>query len=550
MIENVLAKYGEIYSEINNAKLFIKNNLKNEEIKFSESLNIGLDILNKEIKKLGSKKFKPEIAYKLYDTYGFPVDMTNSILKERNFELEMAKYKEIVEIKKKEQRKTWVGNHKKDRYHLYNEMLKKLKQTKFCGYESDSCTSKLIKIFDNGKLVYSSKGNDNIVLVFDTTPFYAEAGGQVGDSGNIFDSKNNLVGRINDTQKMGNGVYIHFLDKSFSELKTDEKYFLEIDRIRRNKISNNHSATHLLHESLRQIVGQHVSQRGSFVSDTRLRFDYSSNDQLSIDLQKKVEAIVNNSIRLNIKSDIQQMSIKKAKDKGAIALFGEKYSEIVRVVSIVGKKEKNVSEFKSIELCGGTHANYTGDIGMFKIMSDVSIASGVRRIEALTGRNAEKYFDEQIHILGEIKHILKANNNNILEKIKLLKNVSSESKNRKTNEEINYSDDNIIEKKNFNIYYDNLNCLPKELRNSADKIKKSFDSGIIILSTAVDKKVSVVVSVANPLIDKFDSNEIIKKIISFLGGNGGGGRRDLSQGGAPLNIKFKNLKKYLQKNIS
>ena len=550
LVDKVIAKYEKTYKELKTANLFIKNNLKNEEEKFSETLNVGLELLNKEISILESKNFNPEVAYKLYDTFGFPIDMTNSILNEKKIKFDIVQYKKLVETKKEEQRKTWVGVNKNEKNQFYNDISKTLIKTEFCGYQSFSCKSNLVKIFENERLVNKTKYKKNLVLIFNKTPFYAEAGGQVGDTGDVYDCDNNLLGKIHNTQKIENNIYLHFMDKCDSNLEIDGEYTLVVNGNRRKKISNNHSATHLLHESLRQVVGLHVSQRGSFVSDTKLRFDYTSNKQLSIDQQKKVEEIVNNSIRSNLKSQIEQMTITEAKEKGAIALFGEKYPDIVRVVSITDKNRKSETNFKSIELCGGTHVNSTGEIGLFKILSDVSVASGVRRVEAITGQDAEMYFDEQLSILGEIKQTLKANNENILEKIKSLKNISSELKNRKVNEDVNFSDKNIIKKKKFNIYYDNLVCSSKELRNSADKIKKNFDSGIIVLSTSENKKVSIVVAVTDHSINKFDSNDIIKKIILFLGGKGGGGRKDLSQGGAPLSPKFKKLKEFLIKNFN
>ncbi len=546
LVDDVIKKYIKTYPELTKAEFFIKDNLKNEEEKFSETLSIGLELLNKEIKKIKTKEFKPEIAFKLYDTYGFPVDMTESILNERKLSLDTNKYKSIVEAHKKLQQNSWVGIGKKDKKKNYQEISKNFSSTQFCGYQTTSCNSKLLYIIENDILVDSTKKNEEVILIFDKSPFYAEAGGQLGDSGNILNSKKQVVAEISDTKKIKNGIYFHFVNRCLLELIKNESYLLEIDKEKRDKTSNNHSATHLLHESLRQIVGKHVSQKGSLVSSKKLRFDYSSNQQLSLEKQKKIEDLVNKSIRSNIGVEINQMSLDKALKSGAIALFGEKYPDKVRVVSMESKFKKE-QILTSIELCGGTHVKQTGQIGLFKILSDISVSSGVRRIEALTGQDAHDYVDDKINSLGEIKNILKASDENVVEKIKNLKNSSINK--TKISNEIEYSNLKIITTKGCKIYFDNLDCHSKELRNNSDSIKKQFKSGIIILTSQEDNKVSVVVSITENLLGEFDSTIIIKKIIAYLGGKGGGGRKDLSQGGAPLNEKFKKLKNNLEKII-
>ncbi len=547
LVDDVIKKYSGTYTELEKAILFIKNNLKNEEEKFSETLSTGLELLNAEIKSLKSKKFKPEVAFKLYDTFGFPVDMTESILNDKKISLDMNKYKSLIELNKKSQKKSWVGSTNTDINKLNNKIIKEVSRTEFCGYTKNYCDARLLCITEKNKFVDSIKKCKENILIFNKTPFYAEAGGQVGDSGEIYNSARKLVGEISDTKKIGNGVYLHFLKKCFSELKKNEKYFLKINKLKRDKTTNNHSATHLLHESLRQIVGKHVSQKGSLVNEKKLRFDYSSNQQLSLDQQKKIEFMVNNSIRSNIKIKIDIIPLQQAKNIGAIALFGEKYPDMVRVVSMVDEIENNKNLISSIELCGGTHVNQTGEIGLFKILSDSSISSGIRRIEAITGEDAEEFCEAKIDSLREIMKILKASDENILEKVINLKNnVSSVSKN-KSSKGLNFLDSKILKVKEYDVYLDNLNCHPKELRNSADIIKKQFDFGIIILTTCHEKKVSVVVSVSDALLNKLDSNKIIKSIIAFLGGKGGGGRKDLSQGGAPLNTNFNKLKVQLDR---
>ena len=549
LVEGVLDQYKDVYYELDKANSFITRNLKNEEEKFSETLSIGLELLNKEIENLKNKSFKPEVAFKLYDTYGFPVDMTNSILSEKKIRLDMEKYRLLIESNKKTQKKSWISKTGISNKLIDKAFLKDLQKTSFCGYENNSCDSKLLNIIENGIFVKSIESINDSILIFDKTPFYAESGGQIGDSGKILDLNGNLVGEISDTKKNAKGVFFHFLSKSFGRIETNKKYTLLIDKLKRDKITNNHSATHLLHESLRQVVGKHVSQKGSLVSDKKLRFDYTSNEKLSNDQMRKIESLVNNSIRSNTKINIENMPVRDAIESGAIALFGEKYPEIARVVKIVDKKESD-NILSSIELCGGTHVENTGQIGVFKLLSDISVSSGTRRVEALTGENAEKYFEEKSEILDEIKKILNASNDNVIEKIKILKKESIISKKKEDTDNVIFNKSNIIKRSKIEIYYDNLSCSPKDLRNNSDIIKKNFNNGIIILTTLQNNKVSVVVSVSKTFVDKFDSNEIIKKIILFLGGKGGGGRKDLSQGGAPLNNNFEKIKDYISEIIN
>ena len=384
------------------------------------------------------------------------------------------------------------------------------------------------------------------ILIFDKTPFYAESGGQVGDSGSVFDLKNNLIAEIKDT-KVFDETHLHFVDCLHSNLKVFENYNLSIDIKRRKKIRNNHTATHLLHQSLREVLGDFVSQKGSLVNEHKLRFDYTSNTQLTDTSIEKIETIVNNSIRSNISSEIKFMPIKNALKSGAIALFGEKYPENVRVISIKGSGEE--SPISSTELCGGTHVDSTGQIGFFKIINDTSISSGVRRIEAITGDEAENYVREKINLLDGVKNLVKANDLNLVDKLKNLKDENSKLKKSNSNNKDFFSNEFLLKFNKTSVYYQNLDCSPKELRNNSDKIKSKLNSCIIIITCVSENKVSIVVSLTNDLLKDYDSTNIIKKIVNFLGGNGGGGRKDLAQGGAPLNNKLSQLNENLHEII-
>ena len=350
-------------------------------------------------------------------------------------------------------------------------MKEKVKKTSFLGYDQVVSNSKLICILNQGKIVNRvDKNQKDIILIFDKTPFYAEGGGQVGDSGEIFCSENNLIANVSDTQKVDGDIFLHFVGKNLENICVNQTFELSVNEERRVKIRNNHSATHLLHASLRSVLGDHISQKGSLVNEEKLRFDFTYNEQLSDNDVNKIESLVNQMIRANIDSKIEYLPTKKAIKTGAIALFGEKYPENVRVISF--RKKKSENSLSSMELCGGTHVNSTGQIGTFKIISDHSVSSGVKRIEAITGEEAETYFSKQNELLLKIKDKLKANESNILEKIENLKKDLASYKKNKINENLKFSTDKILQNKKFKCYFDILDIDQKELKNFSDLIKK------------------------------------------------------------------------------
>ena len=548
LLKSVINQYSKVYFNLPEAFNFIEKNLKNEETKFSETLSNGLQLLNKEIDAIQGNEFSPKIAFKLYDTYGFPFDMTKAILSEKNIHLDSKRYEKIVK-ESKNQQKDFVSNEKTQKTNkFFSKLQETFSPTEFCGYDYYECKSKLKKIIIDDE--YKNKTNNkdtNISLVFEKTPFYAESGGQVGDCGLIYDEMDKLVAEISDT-KVFNKIYVHYIGRLYLNLYSEKNYKLKIDVARREKITNNHTATHLLHQSLREIVGNHVSQKGSLVNEQKLRFDYTSNEPLSEDKIREIEFIVNSSIRSNIVSEIKYMPLKNAIQGGAIALFGEKYPENVRVLSI--KSDNQINSFVSVELCGGTHVKSTGEIGFFKIINETSISSGVRRIEAVTGKKAEKFVDDKIYLLNDINVLFKANDKNIIEKLKTLKKENTSLKKTHTDNKDFFSDKNKIDFGDTKIYYQNLDSGPKDLKNNSDSVKSKLNSGIVVLTCVLDNKVSVVTSITNDLIEKYDSNTIVKRIVNFLDGKGGGGRKDLAQGGAPLSEKFYQLKDSLREIIS
>ena len=548
LVKTTVDKYSKFYFELNERISFIEKNLKIEEEKFMETIDIGLSLLNKEIKNLESNEFSPEIAFKLYDTYGFPIDVTRNILTEKKINLDVKKYEEIVLQNKSKQKNTWVGSQGKSEDKVFLDLIKKSKETTFLGYEKTESESKLLYILHKSKIVsHVEKEEKDIILIFDKTPFYAEGGGQVGDTGNLYTSEKKLVGKITDTKKLDGNIFLHYLKNNKEDLNANQELFLSVDTERREKIRNNHSATHLLHASLRTILGDHISQKGSLVNDEKLRFDFTYNEQLTNAQVNKIESLVNQSIRENIESRIEFMPTKQAIKSGAIALFGERYPENVRVISFTN--EDRNSSLSSVELCGGTHVKSTGQIGTFKIVSDHSVSSGVKRIEAITGESAEVFFSKQIDLLIQIKESLKANENNLLEKIETLKKEVALLKKNKTGDDLKFSENNIITLKKYKCYFDTLEIDQKELKNLSDLIKKKLKASIIILVTKNGEKISVVVSVSKELSDKVNAIDILKKIVIFLGGKGGGGRKDMAQGGAPFSNKIEKLKNFLEESV-
>ena len=548
LVKTTVDKYSKFYFELNERISFIEKNLKIEEEKFMETIDIGLSLLNKEIKNLESNEFSPEIAFKLYDTYGFPIDVTRNILTEKKIKLDVKKYEEIVLQNKSKQKNTWVGSQGKSEDKVFLDLIQKSKETIFLGYEKTESESKLLYILHKSKIVtHVEKEEKDIILIFDKTPFYAEGGGQVGDTGNLYTSEKKLVGKITDTKKLDGNIFLHYLKNNKEDLNANQELFLSVDTERREKIRNNHSATHLLHASLRTILGDHISQKGSLVNDEKLRFDFTYNEQLTNAQVNKIESLVNQSIRENIESRIEFMPTKQAIKSGAIALFGERYPENVRVISFTN--EDRNSSLSSVELCGGTHVKSTGQIGTFKIVSDHSVSSGVKRIEAITGESAEVFFSKQIDLLIQIKESLKANENNLLEKIETLKKEVALLKKNKTGDDFKFSENNIISLKKYKCYFDTLEIDQKELKNLSDLIKKNLKASIIILVTKNGEKISVVVSVSKELSDEVNAIDILQKIVIFLGGKGGGGRKDMAQGGAPFSNKIEKLKNFLEESV-
>ena len=551
LVKPVIKKYEKIYFDLKNSEKFIIETTKIEEEKFTETLKDGLKLLNKEIKNLKNKYFPSELVFKLYDTYGFPTDMTESIILENKFLYNQKEVKELIMNQKKLSQKSWKGSGDLSEKSFLVGLKKKFKATSFTGYESKNEASRLLAILKNERFYNELKNDENVILIFDKTPFYAESGGQIGDSGVIKCKKNkNILCKVKDTKKVEGDIYLHHVDKLEEKIEVGNEYNLEIFEDTRTNTRNNHSATHLLHESLRQTLGDHLKQKGSLVTNQKLRFDFTLNRPLNSDEVLKIEKLVNNSIRKNLRVTTSLMNTKKAIEFGAIALFGEKYPEKVRVVKMFDQSsEKN--DIFSCELCGGTHVSYTGEIGSFKIMNESSVASGVRRIEAITGQEVDNFIETKINLISKLNNFLKTNDENILKKIENLHEENSNFKKSISSNIKSSFNENFLKKINgVNIYCQSITSNPKELKNYSDQIKKKINSGIIAIFCTDEKKLSFVISITKDLTKKYNSLEIVKNISLLVGGKGGGGREDLAQGGGTEINKINEAINYVYKLVN
>jgi alanyl-tRNA synthetase len=550
------------YPELNTGKDLIIETLKNEEEKFSTLLERGIKILNENLEKVKDNVLPGPVAFKLYDTFGFPLDLTADILRTKNIKVDTKSFENEMENSKKLARANWQGSGDKSVEEKWFKVREQLQPTEFLGYEFEKAEGVVLKISKDNQFIETAKTGDEIEIITNQTPFYGESGGQVGDQGLIqtADCKIN----IKDTQKKVGDLFVHIGEVEKGSIKVGESVNLSIDAQKRNNSKANHSATHLLHESLRRTLGKHVTQKGSFVSPERLRFDFSHNKPIEKYEMSKINKTVNDLVAGS--SDVQTriMTPKEAVGLGALALFGEKYGHEVRVV-FMGKENNG---FFSTELCGGTHVKNTKEIGKFKVISQSSIASGVRRVEALRDdqlKNFEKSLNEeklnkdkslsnQIEITkNELKKLdIKPNYNENFQLIENLKNISKQLDQAKV-KNIIQNKNKITDKKNGNFIFRQqvLTDLPsKELRSIVDQGKKEIKSGVIMACCIYEGKVGVAIGVTDKLVEKFDAIKLVKEAAEILGGKGGGGRKDFAQAGGTNKNKIEEAFKALSKKIS
>ena len=514
----IINEIGGIFPELKRAESLITETLKNEEIRFKDTLDKGLKILNEEIKKTKNKRLSGDTAFLLYDTYGFPLDLTQDILKESDISVDLKIFDKQMDEQKKKARSAWKGSGDSKTDKIWFDILEKYGPTEFIGYENLKAQGKIIQIIRNNKSINKIKKSDEAIIITNQTPFYGESGGQIGDKGII--KFNNSEFKVLDTKKVLK-IFLHFGHVLNGQFNKNDTINLIVDKKKRDDVKVYHSATHLLHASLKQTLGPHVSQKGSLVSSDRLRFDFSHPQQLNKKDIKKIEDTTNKIIRQNDKVHISVMQYKKAIKLGATALFGEKYEDEVRVVSM-GKNENN-SVF-SMELCGGTHVNKTNEIDNIKIIRESSVASGIRRIEALCGEDILNY-----------------------KKTSLIKNKEKENeKNKKKSEErksnsLSDPSKNIIKEgleNSINYYFRTIiDFPPSNLPELVDEKKKEMKRAVIAYLSEYENKISVVVGVTKDIDSKINAVEVVKLTSESLGGKGGGGRSDFARAGGGKDLK-------------
>ena len=545
IFNNLQSLMGDFFDELNTRSDLIKETLSTEENKFRETLSKGLEILGQELPNIKKNTLDGKIAFKLYDTYGFPLDLTQDYLKSKNINVDIDSFNTAMEAQKHEARASWKGSGDDGIQKIWFDLAKKFKPTVFEGYTKSSISSEIISIIQDNKEVDSvNKANQDFALIAKNTCFYGESGGQIGDRGKIFN--NNFEFQVTDTKKTPQGIFIHFGKLVSGSISINDNVKMELDLNLRDLVKKNHSATHLLHAALRNQLGNHVAQRGSLVNDEKLRFDFSHNKQITREqlqsIQEEVINIINNSYKTNIEIKSQEEAIKQ----GAMALFGEKYGDEVRVVSL---GEVNGIPY-SIELCGGTHVDDVKDINKFQIIGVESVSSGVRRIEACTDKKVDLYLDSQSAAQKELENkyefkikelkdqIISLNGKinfnedskslyikkleNYLDSLKNKSILSNEDNNQKTEEKIN----------DITFVTQIIHGLPpKELRSIFDNFKSNNIKSILACVTINEDKISIIVGLTDDLVNTYDARDLIKLTFEHLGSKGGGGRVDFAQAG-------------------
>ncbi|MDG1442162.1 MAG: alanine--tRNA ligase [Pseudomonadales bacterium] len=521
MVGELVNQMGDAYPILKSTQAQIEKVLLKEEEQFELTLDQGMKILNEAIGQLQSDVIPGSVVFKLYDTYGFPTDLTNDIAREKNLSIDMDGFEVEMEAQRERARAaSKFGSIDVDNFKVDDV-------TTFVGYESLIGESVIAHLFHNEQKVESVSAGDEVVLVLNATPFYAESGGQAGDSGKLFTNGVSIV--VNDTIKSGD-AFLHKGTVIEGQISVGDSVNAEVDRLQRDRTRLNHSATHLLHAALRIVLGDHVNQRGSLVDAERMRFDFSHFEGVTKEELLKVELLVNEQIRGNSEIQTELMNLEDAREKGAMALFGEKYSEAVRVLTM--------GNGFSIELCGGTHASRTGDIGLMKITSEVGIASGVRRIEAVTGVRAFELVMQQEQTLEDFSALLRADKNSATDKLKSLL-----EQNKKLEKEVSQLNmklasgggkdlaDSAVEINGVKVVAQLLEGGDaKTLPDAMDRVKNKLQSGVVLLAVINDDKVVLVAGVTKDLTDKVKAGDLLNYVATQVGGKGGG-RPDMARGG-------------------
>ncbi|MGA8591821.1 MAG: alanine--tRNA ligase [Pseudolabrys sp.] len=539
LVPALTREMGQAYPELLRAEALITETLKLEETRFRRTLERGLAILDEKSKSLKKgAMFDGETAFTLYDTYGFPLDLTQDALRSRGISVDIASFTDAMDRQREKARASWAGSGEAAQETVWFALREKTGATEFLGYETESAEGVVAALMKDGKEVSELKKGESGAVVMNQTPFYGESGGQIGDTGEM--RREGVRVTVSDTQKKAGDLFAHMVTVEQGTIKVGDPLLLEVDQARRGAIRQNHTATHLLHEALRQVLGDHVAQKGSLVAPDRLRFDFSHPKPLSPEEIEKVEDIANEVVLQNAPVTTRLMAVDDAIASGARALFGEKYGDEVRVVAM-GDGTGNTMGW-SVELCGGTHVRRTGDIGLISVVGEAGVAAGVRRIEALTGKAARKAANKQLQVVkaaaAELKVPLEEMPGRIgalLDERKKLERDLSDAKKK-----LAMGGGGKAAAKDEITLVRGVQVLSKELpgvkfsdlRGIADDYKKQLGSGVVILTTSSDEgKASLVVGVTSDLTPSNNAIKMVQIGVSSIGGSGGGGRPDLAQGG-------------------
>ena len=558
ILKTLINEMSSSYPELLRAEALITETLKMEEEKFLILLERGMNLLEEEMKKI-TKIFPGDIAFKLYDTYGFPLDLTQDILRSKSIKVDTKSFDQLMTKRKENAKKNWKGSGDTAIEHIWFKVREKLGSTDFLGYETDNSQGVVLTIIHNGKETDTLTENSEGIIITNQTPFYGESGGQIGDTGFLLGSNSRF--EVTDTQKKLGDLHIHIGKLIKGSISKGDTLDLKINSERRSNIRAYHSATHLLHEALRRVLGKHVIQKGSFVGPDRLRFDFSHMKPVSADEVNKIEKYVNTMVQSKSNVRTRLMTPKEAVENGALALFGEKYGDEVRVLSMGADK----NTYFSTELCGGTHVKNTSEIGNFKIISQSAIAAGVRRVEALRASQLNNYLNSKKIDQQSKDEKLQENIDQIKNQIKSLggefdKTEHDLSKLKKHYEKLlinsiladknkNLIKDEIVNK--IKIRFQKVNDLPtKELRTIIDQGKKELKEGIVIAYAIQEQKLGIAIGITRELSKKISALDLVKIGSSILGGKGGGGRDDFAQaGGEKIERIEESYKEILKKLI-
>ncbi len=541
LVPALTREMGQAYPELIRAEALITETLKLEETRFRKTLDRGLAIL--EEKSAGLKKgdmFDGETAFTLYDTYGFPLDLTQDALKSRGIGVDLSSFEDAMERQREKARASWTGSGEAAQEAVWFALHDKVGSTEFLGYETESAEGVVSALVKDGRQVSDLKKGESGAVVVNQTPFYGESGGQVGDQGEMRREGVHLT--VTDTQKKAGDVFAHFVTVEEGTVSVGDPLLMVVDHARRSAIRQNHSATHLLHEALRQVLGDHVAQKGSLVAPDRLRFDFSHPKPISPDELERVEDLANDIVLQNAPVTTRLMAVDDAIASGARALFGEKYGDEVRVVAM---GESGNAMGWSVELCGGTHVRRTGDIGLISVLGDSGVAAGVRRIEALTGRTARRSADRQIQLAKTAAAELKAPLEDLPARVASLMDERKKLERELTEARKKLAmgggaaaaggEDGARQVNGVKLIARAVSGIsPKELPGLIDEAKKQIGSGVIaIVAVSEEGRAGISVGVTKDLTDRFNAVDLVRKGAEALGGKGGGGRPDMAQAGGP-----------------